>query len=57
MSDQTDDEIKERRRVFRDFIRRGLVVMHEDNPDGSADFTFTQPDHPEVVAFNLRMMN
>jgi hypothetical protein len=48
----SDDHIEERKRMFKDFLRRGLVVIDDQLPDGSATFHWTQPDHPEVVAFN-----
>jgi hypothetical protein len=48
----TQAQIEERKRMFKDFLRRGLVVIDDQLPDGEATFHWTQPDHPEVVAFN-----
>jgi hypothetical protein len=47
----THDELLERRRVFKTFIDRGLVILHQ-RCDGTADLEFPQPRHPEIVAFH-----
>lgn len=47
----TEARMDERRDIIADFIERGLVVVDEWLPDGSATFIWGQPDHPEVVAF------
>ena len=49
---KAEAETEERRRVFKDFLRRGFVVIDEELPDGTATFHWINPDHPEVVAFN-----
>jgi len=51
MSIFTDEELDERRRKFKTFVERGLVILHQQR-DGTARLEFPQPRHPEIVAFD-----